>query len=120
MIPLEGIGDFVDINSVVNPWQAIVVAVLIFALLIWPSMSAQRSVKRVEKTLTQNNGGSSVKDALDELKAVQRKQGVRQAKIQRAQTAQTKKLDEHIDWSEQYVKDTGDRLTALEGAPTSD
>ncbi len=99
MSPLEGIGDYVDITAVVNPWQAAVIIVLIFALLIWPSLSARSSAKRIEKSLTTNNGGSTTKDALDEIKATLVKQG--------------KKLDEHIDWSEGYVKDTAEKIAEI-------
>ena len=102
MFPLEGISDYVDINAVVNPWQALVVVVLIFAVLIWPSMSARQSVRRVEKTLTENNGGSTVKDAMDRIEKVQAEQGKKLAT-----------LDEHIEWSTNYVKDTEALLDGL-------
>lgn len=102
MLPLEGISDYVDITSVVNPWQALIVVVFIFAVLIWPSMSAMNSVKRVEKTLTSNNGGSSVKDAMD--------------RIEQTQADHSKKLetlDEHIEWSAAYVKENDALLASL-------
>ena len=102
MPPLETLGDYVDLNLIVNPWQAMVATVLIFALLIWPSMSARQTSKKIEKTLTQNNGGSSVKDALDEIKRTQAEHG--------------KKLAEHIDWSEGYVAEMGERVGRLEEA----
>lgn len=117
MVPLEGVGDYVDITLIVNPWQAIVACVVIFAVLIWPQLSARNAAKDIKKTLTENNGGSSVKDALDEIKRVQAKQGAAQVKMQKAQAVQGRKLDEHIEWSETYVKDTGDRLAALEDPP---
>jgi cytoskeletal protein RodZ len=112
MHPLEGLTDFVDINAVVNPWQAMVVVVGIFALLIWPSMSARQSVKRVEKTLTENNGGSSVKDANDRIEASL-------AELRETQVSHGKALTEHVEWSEGYVKDTAQRLKTLEdcGSP---
>ncbi|MBK7823559.1 MAG: hypothetical protein IPJ61_21470 [Tessaracoccus sp.] len=106
LVPLEGIGDYVDITAVVNGWQALVIIVLVFAVLIWPgiiSMLNRRSMKDIKKTLTENNGGSSVKDALDSIKAVQATQG--------------KKLEDHINWSEGYVKDVGVRLEKLEAKP---
>ena len=92
MFPLEGVSDYVDITLIVNPWQAIVATVAIFALLIWPGLSARQSSKRVEGTLTTNNGGSTVKDQLDRLE---------------------KGLSEHVEWSENYVKETSDRLDAI-------
>lgn len=94
-LPLDGINDYVDISAVVNPWQAAVVIVLIFALLIWPSLSARQSAKRIEKSITENNGGASVKDYLDRLEA---------------------KLDQHLEWSDSYVREQDDRLKALEDA----
>jgi hypothetical protein len=106
-LPLEGVKDWVDIELVVNPWQAIVLCVLIFALLIWPSLSARSSAKRVEKSLTTNNGGSTTKDALDEIRRVQ-------ATIVATQEAHGEKLDTHITWSEGYVKGVGERLDKLE------
>lgn len=99
MLPLEGISDYVDLNAVVNPWQALVVVVLIFAVLIWPSLSARQSVRRVEQTLTKNNGGSTLKDAMD--------------RIERTQAEHGKKLDDHVEWSADYVKDTEALLDGL-------
>ena len=100
MLPLEGVGDFVDITLVQNPWQALVVVVVVFALLIWPTMSARQSVKRIEHTLTSNNGGSTVKDAND--------------RIEKKLSDLGSKLDNHIEWSEGHVQETLDRLAALE------
>ena len=100
MIPLKGVHDIVDLTLIVNPWQAIVACVVIFAVLIWPQMSARQTIKKVEKTLTTNNGGSTVKDQMDRIEKVQAEQGA--------------KLDDHVKWSEDYVRDTGDRLTKLE------
>ena len=104
MWPLEGLGDYVDITAVVNGWQALVIVFAMFAMMIWPgivSMLNRKAMKRVEKTLTENNGGSSVKDQMD--------------RIEEKQVAQGKKLDDHIVWSEGYVTDVGERLTAIEG-----
>lgn len=103
MTPLDST---VDLSVIVNPWQAVVAVVLIFAVLIWPQLSARQTAKRVEKTLTTNNGGSTVKDALDRMEAAV-------ATIQTTQQAQGKKLDDHIEWSEGYVKETGDKLDKL-------
>jgi hypothetical protein len=53
----------------------------------------KKDTTNVLATLTQNNGGSTVKDQLDKIE---------------------KSLKDHIEWSEGYVKDTGERLDALE------
>lgn len=95
-LPLEGVGDYVDLNLIVNPWQAVVACVVIFAVLIYPSMSARQTVRRVEKTLTTNNGGSTVKDQND--------------RIERTLADLGKKLDEHVEWSATYVKETEARM----------
>ena len=100
MYPLEGVGDLVDITLVQNPWQAIVVVVIVFALLIWQARSASQSAKRVERTLTTNNGGSTVKDAND--------------RIERTLEQITETLNSHIKWSEEYVKEAAERVEALE------
>ena len=105
--PLEGLGDYVDITAVVNPWQAVVVVVLIFALLIYPSMSARGSAKRIEKSLTTNNGGSTTKDALDEIKTTLGAQNETMAE-------QGIKLDTHIEASDQRAADVAARLARLE------
>ncbi len=100
MLPLEGVHDYVDLSLIVNPWQAIVACVALFALLIWPQLSARQTVKRVERTLTTNNGGSTVKDQMD--------------RIERTQAEHAAKLSGHVEWSEGYVKDTAERLECLE------
>lgn len=107
LIPLEGIGDYVDISAVVNPWQAVVIIVLIFAVLIWPSMSARASAKKIEKSLTTNNGGSTTKDALDSIKATLSDQNATMA-------TQGEKLDTHIEAAAQRAADMAARLARLE------
>lgn len=74
--------DQIDLTAVVNPWQALVVLALIFALVIWPSIAAWVQAKRsasavhdVKQTLTTNNGGSHIKDALDRIERSQADQG---------------------------------------------
>lgn len=99
MFPLEGVHDYVDLSLIVNPWQAVVAVAVIFALLVWPQLSARQITKRVEKTLTQNNGGGSVKDQMD--------------RIEKVQTEQAEKFDKHIIWSEGIA----DRVDALEASP---
>lgn len=59
----------IDINLVANPWQAMVVIALIFATMVWPSLSASISSKRIERSITKNNGGNSVVDRFDKLDA---------------------------------------------------
>lgn len=93
-MPMDGLNDYIDVTAVVNPWQAAIVIALIFAVLIWPSLSARQSTKRIEKSLTENNGGASVKDYLDRLEA---------------------KLDQHLAWSDTYVQEQDERLKRLEG-----
>lgn len=53
----------------------------------------KEQVDRLVTSVTQNNGGASVKDYLDRLE---------------------KKLDEHLAWSDGYVREQDDRLKALE------
>lgn len=68
----------IDLAAVVNPWQAIVVVALIFALIILPSIAAWVQGKRsaaevhdVKTTLQENNGGGSVRDSLDRIESAQ-------------------------------------------------
>lgn len=98
-MPLEGLNDYVDLNVIVNPWQALVVMVLIFAVMIWPGISASQTTRRIEHTLTTNNGGSTIKDAVDRIERVQAEHG--------------KKLDDHVEWSAGYVKENEARLDGL-------
>lgn len=100
-MPQQGLDDWIRVDLIDNPWQAVVLCVLIFALLIWPQMSARQTVKRVEKTLTTNNGGSTVKDSLDQIKKAQAEQG--------------EKLDQHITASQEHHDAIGARLGVLEG-----
>lgn len=85
--------EYQPLLDVTNPWQAMVAVALVFALLIWPQMSARQTMRKVEKTLTQNNGGASVVDRFDRI---------------------DKKLDEHMAWSDAYVREQNERITALE------
>lgn len=79
-----------DIDVIVNPWQALVAVAVVFAVLIWPSIAAQRSAHRIEKSLTENNGGNSVVDRFDQISAKVDDLGG--------------KLDAHLEWSDAYVK----------------
>lgn len=57
----------------VQSWpQAVVAIVMILALAVWPGVQAFLNAKRTKqavKTLTQNNGGGSIKDQLDRIEA---------------------------------------------------
>lgn len=60
----------IDFNVILTWPQAVVAMFLIFAFMIWPGVQAQlarRETQAVKKTLTENNGGGSVKDALDRI-----------------------------------------------------
>lgn len=78
-----------NVITLVTTWQQAVVAVaLIVAVLVVPSVlsylaarQAKRSattVNEVNKTLTTNNGGGNVKDALDRIERSLEQQGQRQ------------------------------------------
>lgn len=75
--------DDIDITLVTNPWQALVLVVLILAFVVWPGIAAWIQARRsasavheVKTTLQENNGGGSVRDALDRIEAAQASQGV--------------------------------------------
>ena len=60
----------IDLNVILTWPQATVAMFLIFAFIIWPGIQSQlarRETQAVKKTLTENNGGGSVKDALDRI-----------------------------------------------------
>lgn len=101
----------IDLTLIVNPWQALVAVVVVFALFVWPSISARQSVRRVEKTLTTTNSGSHVKDQLDRIEKAQRA-------TTKAQQATAKKLDEHLTWSDGFVRDIGERVDRLAAGQT--
>ena len=64
------------------------------------------TVDEIKKTLTTNNGGSHIKDQLDRIEKVQ----AEQAKLM---AADSQKLDDHLAWSEGYVKETKELLESL-------
>lgn len=99
-MPADGINDYVDLTLVVNPWQALVICALIFALLIWPSLANRQVAKRIEKSITETNGGHSVVDRFDQL----------DKKID----ALDEKVVEHITWSDGYVAEQAQKLHDLE------
>lgn len=99
----------------VQTWpQAAVMIVLIVAILVVPSVigylnnrqakATNRQVAQVKQQVT-NNGGSSMKDAVDRIETV---------------------LTEHMEWSERYVQEVASgmeairsRLDGLEAVPVS-
>ena len=94
-MPLD-IKDYIDVSAVVNGWQALVVCVFLVAVLVWPgvqSVLTNKKIKEVKKTLTTNNGGSTVKDQNDRIE---------------------KKLDDHLEWSENFVRTVDERLLVIE------
>ncbi|MFT4225300.1 hypothetical protein [Micropruina sp.] len=111
-MPQDGVHDYVDLTLIVNPWQAIVALAVVFALLIWPQLSARSSVRRVEKTLTTNNGGSHIKDQMDRIEAEVHG-------IAKAQKATDKKLADHLTWSDGFVQDVDRRVEQLESGEPS-
>lgn len=75
--------DQIDLSAIVNPWQAIVLVVFLLCAMVVPQVGAwvqaRRSasaVNEVKKTLTTNNGGSHIKDALDRIERGQADQAV--------------------------------------------
>lgn len=67
---MDQLPDLPDTSGIDNPWQALVLVVLILAVLVVPSVLTvlgNARVKRVETTLTKNNGGSSNKDQFDRI-----------------------------------------------------
>lgn len=60
----------IDFNVILTWPQATVALFLIFAFMIWPGVMAhlgRKETQAIKKTLTENNGGGSVKDALDRI-----------------------------------------------------
>lgn len=74
--------DQIDLSAVVNPWQALVLVVLILCIMVVPQVGAWVQARRsaaavheVRTTLQQANGGGSVRDSLDRIERRQREQG---------------------------------------------
>lgn len=63
-------------------------------------------VDEIKKTLTTTNGGSHIKDQLNRIEEIQRKQAEMMA-------ADSQKLTDHIDWSTSYVQETKQMLDQL-------
>ena len=64
------------------------------------------TVDEIKKTLTTTNGGSHIKDQLNRIEKIQRKQAELMA-------ADSQKLADHVAWSEGYVRETKEMLDAL-------
>ena len=64
------------------------------------------TVDQIKSTLTTNNGGSHIKDQLDRIEEIQRKQAEMMA-------ADSQKLTDHINWSTTYVQETKASLDQL-------
>ncbi|MFT3971689.1 MAG: hypothetical protein QM695_15795 [Micropruina sp.] len=106
-MPQDGVHDYVDLTLIVNPWQAIVAVVIVFALFMWPSIQARQSARRIETTLTTNNGGGHVKDQMDRIEAELHS-------VAKTQKSTDKKLADHLAWSDGFVQDIGGRIKQLE------
>lgn len=86
--------EHVNIAQIINWPQAIVAIVLILVLLVWPGImawiQAKRSavaVNKVHETMTNPNGGDSVKDALNRIEQRQEDQGLALAGLGERMTA---------------------------------
>lgn len=64
------------------------------------------TVDQIKSTLTTNNGGSHIKDQLDRIEKIQRKQAEMMA-------ADSQKLTDHLAWSDTCVRDTKQMLDQL-------
>ena len=105
--PLDG--PSIDLTLIVNPWQAIVAVVIVFALFMWPSIQARQSSRRVEQTLTRTNGGDHVKDQLNRIEA-------KLGRVELRQAATDARVEKHLTWSDGYVEETRTRLDQLEAS----
>ena len=103
MIPLESGFDPLAFES----WEQITaLLIIVTGGIIWKWLSAMNSrqkatgetVDQIKSTLTTNNGGSHIKDQLDRIEEIQRKQAEMMA-------ADSQKLLDHIDWSTGYVQE---------------
>lgn len=85
----------VEIQSVLTWPQAVVAVFVLLALVVWPgvlawlnSKNSRSTTQDIKTTLTKNNGGGSVKDALDRIEAHQKKTDERLAAIEERLPAQ--------------------------------
>lgn len=104
MTPLESGFDPLAFES----WEQITaLLIIVTGGIVWKWLSSMSSrqkatgetVDQIKSTLTTNNGGSHIKDQLDRIEEIQRKQAELMA-------ADSQKLTDHMVWSENYVKDT--------------
>ena len=111
MIPLETAIDPLAFESWV---QIAALLIIVTGGIIWKWLSAMNSrqkatgetVDQIKSTLTTNNGGNHIKDQLDRIEEIQRKQAEMMA-------ADSQKLLDHMAWSESYVQDTKTILDQL-------
>lgn len=111
MIPLESGFDPLAFES----WEQITaLLIIVTGGIVWKWLSSMSSrqkatgetVDQIKSTLTTNNGGSHIKDQLDRIEEIQRKQALLLA-------ADSQKLTDHMAWSESYVRETKDILDRL-------
>lgn len=111
MIPLESGVDPLAFESWV---QIAALFIIVSGGVTWKWLSSIASkakdtsdvVDDIKLTLTTNNGGSHIKDQLDRIEEVQRKQAELLA-------ADSQKLTDHLTWSDTYVRDTKEMLDRL-------
>lgn len=104
--------------SAVESWpQAVVFCCLILAVMVVPAVmtyltgrgqKAHRAeTEKLRETLTTNNGGSHLKDQFDRIEFYN-------LELTKSQKALNKKFDDHIAWSDNYVRQTDKRIHELE------
>lgn len=84
----------VDVTTILNGWQALVAITLIICVVALPSILTylgNKRVKTIENTLTTNNGGSHIKDALDRIELRQVTAEQRLDTLEASQSALQKK-----------------------------
>ena len=115
MTPLETGIDPLAFESWV---QIAALVIIVTAGLLWrwigmigdQQKATGETVEQIKNTLTTNNGGSHIKDQLDRIEDVQRKQAELMA-------ADSQRLSDHLEWSATFVRDTNDRLNQLPWQP---
>lgn len=101
MVPLDLTPDPTAFES----WTAVAALAVMVAggvAMRWLSVMKRENTETKEQvdklviSVTKNNGGDSVKDRFDRIEA---------------------KLDQHLEWSDAYVREQNERITALEARP---
>ena len=92
-------GTNVDLNEVLTWPQALVGALIVIVVMGLPQLFTYLSNRVVKKQVT-NNGGSSMKDAVD--------------RIEKKQGDHSSKLDEHLKMSQERDSKVDERLVRLE------